>query len=162
MKKTFLLAVIVCLALFTSCEKQGVPHTGDLTGNIYGIWQLTQKSEAIQTSEGVDKKDYDYTKVHFYLALAEFPIPHAIAKKGSFTDLDLDDVDVDGSTFTFNAEQKKISFKKILWLTDELLTYSMLLSGTFDVLELTDNTFVIQQAEPLIKRTVTYTYTKRQ
>lgn len=162
MKKTFLLAVIVCLALFTSCEKQGVPHTGDLTGNIYGIWQLTQKSEVIQTSEGVDKKDYDYTKVHFYLALAEFPIPHAIAKKGSFTDLDLDDVDVDGSTFTFNAEQKKISFKKILWLTDELLTYSMLLSGTFDVLELTDNTFVIQQEEPLIKRTVTYTYTKRQ
>ena len=162
MKKTFLLAVIVCLALFTSCEKQGVPHTGDLTGNIYGIWQLTQKSEAIQTSEGVDKKDYDYTKVHFYLALAEFPIPHAIAKKGSFTDLDLDDVDVDGSTFTFNAEQKKISFKKILWLTDELLAYSMLLSGTFDVLELTDNTFVIQQEEPLIKRTVTYTYTKRQ
>ncbi|MCR5827447.1 MAG: hypothetical protein K6G53_03430 [Bacteroidales bacterium] len=162
MKKPFLLAVIVCLALFTSCEKQGVPHTGDLTGNIYGIWQLTQKSEAIQTSEGVDKKDYDYTKVHFYLALAEFPIPHAIAKKGSFTDLDLDDVDVDGSTFTFNAEQKKISFKKILWLTDELLTYSMLLSGTFDVLELTDNTFVIQQEEPLIKRTVTYTYTKRQ
>ena len=162
MKKTFLLAVIVCLALFTSCEKQGVPHTGDLTGNIYGIWQLTQKSEAIQTSEGVDKKDYDYTKVHFYLALAEFPIPHAIAKKGSFTDLDLDDVDVDGSTFTFNAEQKKISFKKILWLTDELLTYSMLLSGTFDVLELTDNTFVIQQEEPLIKRTVTYNYTKRQ
>lgn len=162
MKKPFLLAVIVCLALFTSCEKQGVPHTGDLTGNIYGIWQLTQKSEAIQTSEGVDKKDYDYTKVHFYLAVAEFPIPHAIAKKGSFTDLDLDDVDVDGSTFTFNAEQKKISFKKILWLTDELLTYSMLLSGTFDVLELTDNTFVIQQEEPLIKRTVTYTYTKRQ
>lgn len=162
MKKPFLLAVIVCLALFTSCEKQGVPHTGDLTGNIYGIWQLTQKSEAIQTSEGVDKKDYDYTKVHFYLALAEFPIPHAIAKKGSFTDLDLDDVDVDGSTFTFNAEQKKISFKKILWLTDELLTYSMLLSGTFDVLELTDNTFVIQQEEPLIKRTVTYTYEKRQ
>ena len=162
MKKPFLLAVIVCLALFTSCEKQGVPHTGDLTGNIYGIWQLTQKSEAIQTSEGVDKKDYDYTKVHFYLALAEFPIPHAIAKKGSFTDLDLDDVDVDGSTFTFNAEQKKISFKKILWLTDELLTYSMLLSGTFDLLELTDNTFVIQQEEPLIKRTVTYTYTKRQ
>lgn len=162
MKKPFLLAVIVCLALFSSCEKQGVPHTGDLTGNIYGIWQLTQKSEAIQTSEGVDKKDYDYTKVHFYLALAEFPIPHAIAKKGSFTDLDLDDVDVDGSTFTFNAEQKKISFKKILWLTDELLTYSMLLSGTFDVLELTDNTFVIQQEEPLIKRTVTYTYTKRQ
>lgn len=162
MKKTFLLAVIACIALFTSCEKQGVPHTGDLTGNIYGIWELTSKPEAIQTSEGVDKKDYDYTKVHFYLALAEFPIPHAIAKKGSFTDLDLDDVDVDGSTFTFNAEQKKISFKKILWLTDELLTYSMLLSGTFDVLELTDNTFVIQQEEPLIKRTVTYTYTKRQ
>ena len=57
MKKTFLLAVIACIALFTSCEKQGVPHTGDLTGNIYGIWQLTSKSEAIQTSEGVDKKD---------------------------------------------------------------------------------------------------------
>lgn len=162
MKKTFLLAVIVCLALFTSCEKQGVPHTGDLTGNIYGIWELTTKSEAVQTSEGIDKKDYDYTKVHFYLALDEFPIPHAIAKKGSFTDLDLDDVDVDGSTFTFNADQSKISFKKVLWLSDEILTYNMLLSGTFDVLELTDKTLVLQQEEPLLKRTVTYSYKKRQ
>lgn len=162
MKKTFLLAVIVCLALFTSCEKQGVPHTGDLTGNIYGIWELTTKTEAIQTSEGIDTKEADYTKVHFYLALAEFPIPHAIAKKGSFTDLDLDDVDVDGSTFTFNADQKKISFKKVLWLSDELLTYNMLLTGTFDVLELTDKTLVIRQEETLLNRTVTYTYTKRQ
>lgn len=160
MKKTFLLAVIVCLALFTSCEKQGVPHTGDLTGNIYGIWQLTQKSEAIQTSEGVDKKDYDYTKVHFYLALAEFPIPHAIAKKGSFTDLDLDDVDVDGSTFSFNADQRKISFKKVLWLSDELLTYNMVLTGTFNVLELTDTKLVISQEETFVKRTVTYTFEK--
>lgn len=162
MKKTFLLAVIVCLALFTSCEKQGVPHTGDLTGNIYGIWELTTKTETIQTSEGIDTKEADYTKVHFYLALAEFPIPHAIAKKGSFTDLDLDDVDVDGSTFTFNADQKKISFKKVLWLSDELLTYNMLLTGTFDVLELTDKTLVIRQEETLLNRTVTYTYTKRQ
>ena len=161
MKKHFLLAAIACLAIFTSCDKQLGPHTGDISGNIYGIWTLQTKTEAIQSSDGVKTTDYDYTKVHFYLSLSEFPVPTALAKKGSFTDFDLDDVDVDGTIFTFNADQRKISFKKTLWLT-EGLTYSMMLSGTFDVLELTDKTLVIQQEELLGVRTVTYTYRRRE
>lgn len=162
MKKTIILAAIACVALLTSCEKQDVPHTGDLTGNIYGIWALNTRTETIQGSNGAETKDYDYTKVHFYLALSEFPIPHAIAKKGSFTDLDLDDVDVDGTTFTFNADQKKILFNKLIWLSDEALTYNMRLSGTFDVLELTDKTLVISQNEALLNRTITYSFKKMQ
>jgi hypothetical protein len=162
MKKLLYLAAIACITLFTSCDKMGVPHTGDITGNIYGIWALDTKTIATPTSNGIDTKDYDYTSVHFYLALSEFPIPHALAKKGSFTDFDLDDVDVDGTTFTFNADQRKISFNKVLWLTDGLLSYEMRLLGTFDVLELTDKTLVISQKESILNRTVTYSFKKRE
>lgn len=160
MKKIFYLAAIACITLLTSCEGMDLPHTGDITGNIYNIWRLNKKTEAVQTDDGIKTNDYDYTKVHFYLVLSEFPVPHAIAKKGSLSDLDLDDVDVDGSTFSFNADQRKISFKKVLWLSDELLTYNMVLTGTFNVLELTDTKLVISQEETFVKRTVTYTFEK--
>lgn len=48
MKTKLLMAAIACIALFSSCDKQGVPHTGDDTGNLYGIWQLDKKTEVIQ------------------------------------------------------------------------------------------------------------------
>ena len=38
MKAKFLMAAIACLALFSACDKTGVPNTGDDTGNLYGIW----------------------------------------------------------------------------------------------------------------------------
>ena len=146
------------MTLLVSCEK-GVEHTGDETGALYGVWILNTKTEVIQNpNEEPKQTQTDYSSVHFYLALSEFPIPHAIAKKGSFTDLDLKDVDVDGNTFTYNQDQKKISFNKLIRLTDELLTYNMRLIGTFDVLELTDKAFVIRQEEPLLHRTTTYAY----
>ena len=144
MKKYLIIAAAACLALLSSCAK-GVSHTGDETGTLYGIWTLTTK-------------DTDYTNVHFYLSLSEFPIPHAVAKKGSLTAFDLDDVDVDINRFTYNADQKKISFTKILSLTDGL-TYNMTLLGTFDVTELTKTKFVIKQKDVLGITTV-YTYTK--
>ena len=97
----------------------------------------------------------DYTNIHFYLVLGSFPLPYVIAKKGSFTDLDLKDVGVDASLYTYNANEKKISFSKRVWLT-EGLTYSMNLDGTFGVLELTDKTFVIKQKE--VQGTTTYTF----
>lgn len=90
-----------------------------------------------------------------YLALGEFPFPHAIAKKGSFTEFDLDDVDVDAVRFTFDADKKQISFLKQLWLSEGLL-YHMRLSGTYDVLELTDTRFVIQQEALGVKNIFTY------
>lgn len=159
MKRIVFAALIACMALFVSCEKENIPHTGDTTGTLYGVWTLTSKTETLQSGSGQTNKETDYTKCHFFLALSEFPMPHAIAKKGSFTELDLDDVDVDAVFFTYNAEQKKISFKKTIWLSDEALKYNMILNGTFDVLELTDKKLVIQQTSALTG-TVTYTYSR--
>lgn len=158
MKKLFLLAAVACMALFTSCDKLGVPHTGDETGNLYGIWTLTTKTIETTASDGsVTTNKSDYTDVHFYLVLSDFPIPHAIAKEGSFTDWDLDDVDVDGSKFSYNADQQKISFNSVkLVLVSGLKSMSLI--GTFDVVELTKNKLVIKQT---VGKTATiYSFTK--
>ena len=130
MKKMFFAAVIACLAVFTSCSVSRVGHTGDLTGSIYGIWALESRNQV------------DYSGVHFYLSLSEPRI--ALAKKGSFTQFDLKDVDVDGSQFSYNASKKQIGFTKVLWLT-EGLKYEMRLSGTYNVLEMTRKKLVIQK-----------------
>lgn len=157
-----LVVAAMCLALFSSCEKQAVPNTGDTSGNLYGVWALVKKTETSNSNNtGSDQttKETDYSSVNFYLAIGEFPFPHAIAKKGSFTTFDLDDVDVDGTAITYNKDMKKISFKERLWLSDEFLSYNMILKGTFDVLELTDENFVIKQDSDILG-TTTYHYKK--
>lgn len=160
MKKLIYLAIIACTALFASCEKEGVTHTGDETGNLYGIWALTTKTTITKASDGsATTQETDYTSNHFYLALSEFPFPHAIAKKGSFTDFDLDDVDVDAVRFTYNSEESKITFKKTIWLSDEALMRNMILTGTFEVPKLTENEFVIQQTVGNV--TTVYSYKKQ-
>ena len=156
MKKLFLMAAVACLALFVSCEK-GVDHTGDKTGDLYGIWAMKTSTEIVHKTDGDVTKEVDYSGVHFYLTLSEFPFPHALGKKGSLTSLDLDDVDVDAVTFTYNEALKKISFNKQLWLTEGLL-YSMRLSGTFDVVELTDKTLVLRYDDDLAKVSTIYAY----
>lgn len=138
MKKFLFAAVFACLALFTSCGVSRVGHTGDLSGNIYGVWALESRNQV------------DYSGVHFYLSLSEPRI--ALAKKGSFTQFDLRDVDVDGSQFSYNASKKQISFTKTLWLTQGL-QYEMRLSGTYKVLEMTRTKLVLQK-ESLGSRTV--------
>lgn len=153
MKKLLFAAAIACLALFTSCEKQGVPHTGDTSGNLYAVWALDTKTEVTGTAT---PNTVDYTACHFYVTFGEFPFPHAIAKKGSFTEFDLKDVDVDAVTFTYNAQQSKITFNKKLWLSDSLV-YHMVLDGTFNVLELTEKSLVLQQTN-LVGVTTTYAY----
>ena len=134
MKKLIFAVVIVCLAL-TSCGGSKVRHTGDLTGSIYGIWALDSKTVA-------PGNQVDYSGVHFYLSLSEPRI--ALAKKGSFTQFDLKDVDVDGAQFSYNSTKKQIGFTKTLWLTDGL-KYEMRLSGTYKVLEMTRTKLVIQK-----------------
>lgn len=122
-----------------------------------GIWKLEKKSYA--TQDGVT--EVDYSNVNFFLALGDFPFPHAIAKKGGFSVLDLKDVDIDTCRYTYNADEKKISFSKLVWLTEGIAPiYSMSLLGTFDVLELTGTTFVIQQKE--VQGTTTYNFIKYQ
>ena len=156
MKKLFLMAAVACLALFVSCEK-GVDHTGDSTGGLYGIWALKTKTEITHKTDGDVTKEVDYSGVHFYLTLSEFPFPHALGKKGSLTSLDLDDVDVDAVQFTYNETQKKISFRNPISLW-EGLTYRMILSGTFDVVELTDKTLVLRYDDDLAKVSTIYAY----
>ena len=160
MKKIFFAAALACLALLVSCQ-ESVPHTGDDTGALYGIWAMKTKTEAVKNSDGtVTDNTVDYSSVHFYLTLSEFPVPSAIAKKGSLTDLDLDDVDVDGVLFTYNKDKKQISFKKTLWLT-EGLKYNIHLSGTFDVVELTDKALVLRQENSLLGTVTTYTFQRQ-
>ena len=130
MKKLVFAVVIACMTIFTSCGVSNVRHTGDYTGAIYGVWALESKNQV------------DYSGVHFYLSLSEPRI--ALAKKGSFTQFDLKDVDVDGSQFSYSASKKRISFTKTLWLTQGL-RYEMRLSGTYQVLEMTRRKLVIQK-----------------
>lgn len=145
MKKIFFAVIIACLALFTSCGVSNVNHTGDYSGAIYGVWALDSKTIAPANSAG---NQVDYSGVHFYLTLSEPRI--ALAKKGSFTQFDLKDVDVDGSQFSFNAAKKQISFTKVLWLTQGL-QYEMRLSGTYKVLEMTRTRLVIQKESMGVK-----------
>lgn len=141
MKKLFVAALTACLTLFTSCGVSNVRHTGDLTGSIYGVWALESRNQV------------DYSGVHFYLSLSEPRI--ALAKKGSFTQFDLKDVDVDGSQFSYNASKKQISFTKTLWLTQGL-SYEMRLSGTYKVLEMTRTKLVIQKESLGVKTTYAF------
>jgi hypothetical protein len=151
MKRFLFAAVIACLTMITSCGVSNVHHTGDLTGSIYGVWALDSKAIAPANSVGNSSlNQVDYSGVHFYLSLSEPRI--ALAKKGSFTQLDLKDVDVDGSQFSYNASKKQISFTKTLWLTQGL-QYEMRLSGTYKVLEMTRTKLVIQK-ESMGVRTV--------
>lgn len=144
MKNLFSAAVFACLAmLLSSCGVSRIHHTGDLTGSIYGVWALESKTMVPASSIGQDTRNQvDYSGVHFYLSLSEPRI--ALAKKGSFTQFDLKDVDVDGSQFSFNASKKQISFTKTLWLTQGL-RYEMRLLGTYNVLEMTRTKLVIQK-----------------
>ena len=144
MKKLLFAVVIYCLA-FTSCGGSKVRHTGDLTGSIYGIWALDSKTVVPASLVG---NRVDYSGVHFYLSLSEPRI--ALAKKGSFTQFDLKDVDVDGAQFSYNATKKQIGFTKTLWLT-EGLKYEMRLSGTYTVLEMTRSILVIQKESMGVK-----------
>lgn len=169
MKKFLYLAAIACMALFISCGKETAESQNEnekepvvLSGNLYGIWALTSKSET-SPDAGADAavSNEDYTSCHFYLAFGEFPFPHAIAKKGSLSSYDLDDVDVDAVMITYNPDTHQITFEKMLWLSDEWFTHNMILSGKFDVTELSDTRLVLRQKEPVSGNVIAYSYTRQ-
>ena len=158
MKKFLLLAAMACMAVFTSCDMTDAPHTGDPSGNLYGIWALTAKTVETTASDGsVTTNTADYTDVHFYLALSEFPVPHAIVKEGSLSALDLDDVDVDAAKFSYNADKKTIHFSSL-----ELSLWSglknMTLIGTFNVVELGKTKLILKQT--VLNTSTIYSFTR--
>ena len=132
---TLAASLLACAALlFTSCDK-GVTNTGDLTGNIYGIWQLDSKTVNRET-----EKVTDFTSEHFYLCLNS--IRMAFGKTGSLTGLDLDHVDVDFSWYAYNDQKHQISFDDPIILRQGLKEV-MNVYGTYDVQKLTQNELVI-------------------
>lgn len=155
MKNFFYMAAIACLALFTSCEKQGVDHTGDETGKLYGRWVLDTKTVTDENAPQADPIVTNFYDDHFFLLLAEPRV--AMAKEGTLITFDIDDVDA--GTFAYNADLKQITFNKMLRLATGFPVRSMTLYGTFDVLELSNNLVIRQPQEVLLeKKTITYSF----
>ena len=133
--RTLAASLMACAALlFTSCEK-GVTNTGDMTGNIYGIWQLESKTVNRQT-----ERVTDFTSEHFYLCLNQLRM--AFGKTGALTGFDLDHVDVDFSWYAYNETKHQISFDDPIILRQGLKEV-MNVYGTYDVLELSKDKLVI-------------------
>ena len=148
--KYFAAAVLACAALvFTSCD-QGVTNTVDMTGNIYGVWQLDTKTVDRETVQATD-----FTSEHFYLWLTPFRV--ALGKKGSLSALDFKNMDVDGTVYAYNDVKYQISFDEHIILSHGL-TEIMNLYGTYDVMELSKDKLVISKT--VGSSTTTYAYHK--
>ena len=148
--KVFAASLLACAALvFTSCDK-GVTNTGDLSGNIYGIWQLESKTVNRQT-----ERVTDFTSEHFYLCLNQLRM--AFGKTGALTGFDLDHVDVDFSWYAYNETKHQISFDDPIILTQGLKEV-MNVYGTYDVLELSKDKLVI--TKEVGSSITTYTFRK--
>lgn len=148
--KAFAASLLACAALvFTSCDK-GVTNTGDLSGNIYGIWQLESKTVNRQT-----ERVTDFTSEHFYLCLNQLRM--AFGKTGALTGFDLDHVDVDFSWYAYNETKHQISFDDPIILRQGLKEV-MNVYGTYDVLELSKDKLVI--TKEVGSSITTYTFRK--
>ena len=148
--KVFAASLLACAALvFTSCDK-GVTNTGDLSGNIYGIWQLESKTVNRQT-----ERVTDFTSEHFYLCLNQLRM--AFGKTGALTGFDLDHVDVDFSWYSYNDQKHQISFDDPIILRQGLKEV-MNVYGTYDVQKLTQNELVI--TKEVGSSITTYTFRK--
>ena len=146
----FAASLLACAALvFASCDK-GVTNTVDLTGNIYGVWQLDTKTVDKETVKATD-----FTSEHFYLWLTPFRV--ALGKKGSLSALDFKNMDVDGTVFAYNDVKYQISFDEHIVLSHGL-TEIMNLYGTYDVKELSKDKLVISKTTS--SSTTTYTFHK--
>ena len=148
--KAFAASLLACAALvFTSCDK-GVTNTGDLSGNIYGIWQLESKTVNRQT-----ERVTDFTSEHFYLCLNQLRM--AFGKTGALTGFDLDHVDVDFSWYAYNETKHQISFDDPIILRQGLKEV-MNVYGTYDVTELSKDKLVI--TKEVGSSITTYTFRK--
>ena len=134
---------------FTSCD-QGVSNTVDMTGNIYGVWQLDSKTVDRKTV-----KETDFGADHFYLWLTPFRV--ALAKKGSLSALDFKNMDVDGTVFAYNDVNYQISFDDHMILSNGSQEV-MNLYGTYDVKELSKDRLVFSKTTG--RSTTTYTFHK--
>lgn len=162
MRRMIFMAAVACLALFVSCEKQSVEHTGDPTGKLYGTWVLDTKNVVSETTTNgkseQDRINTDFTDGSFYLLLAKPRV--AVAT------FDLNNADLNGEdSFSYNANSMMITFNRKLELTSAFPVRVMLLDGTYDVLEMSDRLVLRSLPDEIVvsnlvrtKKTTTYTF----
>ena len=162
MRRMIFMAAVACLALFVSCEKQSVEHTGDPTGKLYGTWVLDTKDVVSETTTNGKSEqgriNTDFTDGSFYLLLAKPRV--AVAT------FDLNNAEMNGEdSFSYNANSSMITFNRKLELTSAFPVRVMLLDGTYDVLEMSDRLVLRSLPDEIVvsnlvrtKKTTTYTF----
>lgn len=130
------LLAIACIAVSAvSCYKDGPDNGGD--ASIYGKWMLDTQTVLIETSvagSGSNKKTVvDFGGTGCYLELGN---EGATAYLG---------FEIDVSTFSFNAESKRIDFPRGLSVSDNGKAF--VLYGSYDVTELTDSKLTLKQTD---------------
>lgn len=130
------LLAIACIAVSAvSCYKDGPDNGGD--ASIYGKWMLDTQTLLIETSvagSGSNNKTVvDFGGTGCYLELGN---EGAAAYLG---------FDIDVSTFSFNAESKRIDFPRGLSVSDNGKAF--VLYGSYDVTELTDSKLTLKQTD---------------
>jgi hypothetical protein len=141
MKKFFYAAIAACVAfLAASCEGKLEEPTGEVTGSLYGTWVFDTYKIALSGS--VNEKDGSIPVV----------IPYVFKKTTlSFNDNSVATAHMGWETkmskFTYNPDKRQIVFDKMLEVSDDGMV--MILAGTFDVVELTEDKLVLKQ--PYVK-----------
>ena len=166
MKRLFYSMMIAAIALLPiACEKEVVPNTGDDEGVLYGTWILDTKTVDTESNMAgrIERSSdsTDFTGDHFMLRLTDFFM--AFGQEGSVLTFDIDDVD--GTPYTYNSGTSQISFQKSITLSKGLFKI-MQLSGTYDVVELTNKSLVLKKVDTATinnystSKTTVYTFHK--
>ena len=141
--------MVAAIALLpVACDKENNPDTNDHAGTLYGTWKLDTKTvETTTTSNGKtdsNKDVTDFTGDHFLLRLTDFFM--AFGQEGSVLTFDIDDLD--GVIYTYDSDLKQISFKKVIYLHKGFLNSKVMeLYGKYEVIELTKEKLILQQAK---------------
>ena len=135
MKKLILAIAVASLAILAmSCNRLDNP-TGDVTGTLYGTWVM----DLYEFEVGGSKDDqsgsfripvpyFQYTTLTFHENLR---VTAVMGWEG------------DWSNFSYDAAKKQITFDRMIEVSDD--GQIMVLYGTFDVLELSEDKLVLRQ-----------------
>ena len=130
------LFAIACIAISAvSCYKDGPQDGGD--ASIYGKWMLDTQTVVIDASvagSGSENKTVvDFKGTGCYLELTAEGAAAYLGFK------------IDVSTYSYNAESKRIDFPRGLSVSDD--GRSFVLYGSYDVTELTESKLTLKQTD---------------
>ena len=163
MKRFFLAAMAACMAVLAiSCTGHLDDATGDESGNLYGTWVLdTYRFDAGGSVDG----DGGTVPVIIPYKLKETTLyfgDDLIARAHMGWEFS-------ASAFSFDADKQQITFARMMEVSDDGMI--MVLAGTFDVVELTEDKLVLRQPyadfgidvgkNVTAKATATYTYHRK-